>query len=115
MSGKNKRKRNKSKLEDEQEKTDIKLKSFRMTDFLDDKLDDFDKIMNRHLRIATYNVELARFVYVFKNMGKKLAKAVSTQNEIISSYALQGKIYVISTSWQLWTQEKFMWASEQNN
>ena len=72
-----------------------------MTDFLqDDKLDDFDEIMNRRLQI-TDSIPCGTgkiCVRIFKNMGKKLAKAVSTQNEMISSYALQGKIYVISTS-----------------
>ena len=75
-----KKKRSESKREDEEAKADKKLKSFRLEDFLEDKLDDFDEIMDRCLKIASYNVEMARFVYIFKNMGKKLAKAVSTHN-----------------------------------
>ena len=69
-----KKKRSESEREDEEVKTDQKLKSFRMEEFLDDKLDDFEEILERRLKTASYNVEMARFVYVFKNMGKKLAK-----------------------------------------
>ena len=61
-------------------KTDKKLKSFCLEDFLDDKLTDFDEILDQRMKIASYNAEMARFVYVFKKMGKKLAEAVSTHN-----------------------------------
>ena len=65
---------------EEEDKTDKKIRSFCLEDFLDDKLTDFDDILDRRMKIGAYNVEMARFVYVFKNMGKKLAEAVSSHN-----------------------------------
>ena len=60
-------------------------KTFAMSDFLQDDVPVFEDIINKHLLLALYHMEVSRFVQNFTKMGKKLAKAVSTQNEIIST------------------------------
>ena len=60
-------------------------RSFALSDFLKGDVPVFEEMINKNLLLAIYHMEMSRFVQNFTKMGTKLAKAVSTQNEIIAT------------------------------
>ena len=58
---------------------------FALLDFVKGGVPVFEEIVKKNMILGIYHMEMTRFVQTFSTMGTKLAKAVSTQKEIIAT------------------------------